>query len=250
MRGTKPGLTSGFNGPHLSVQRRLHRHIWTAGQINMQWLPAPHTQVDSPRLGGTGIRGDVADRTMSQVHEQGASHHPFARDVAGGMEHDQFNTPLANPYVPSPPEPSRGPHFCEVDRQMLSKDYAHRGSYLVTPMAVEGVLGSHTIFLRQCPACSGLGVKETESMLPVLPTRAPNLPALHAGVEEEGTSRPTFPDCEPSGRNTRGLVPVPKQAQASMPAKVFRPGGGRNTFAGILAGILIVRIGRPEEWIE
>ncbi|KAF7806398.1 serine/threonine-protein phosphatase 7 long form-like protein [Senna tora] len=56
---------------------------------------------------------DVADRTMSQVHEQGASHHPFARDVAGGMEHDQFNTPLANPYVPSPPEPSRGPHFCE-----------------------------------------------------------------------------------------------------------------------------------------
>ncbi|KAF7814557.1 serine/threonine-protein phosphatase 7 long form-like protein [Senna tora] len=90
-----------------------------------------------------GYAGDVADRTMSQVHEQGANHHPFARDVgmgltdlmqvlgtqlppyaqgsfqymqqhaAGGMEHDQFNTPLANPYVPSPLEPSRGPHFCE-----------------------------------------------------------------------------------------------------------------------------------------
>ncbi|KAF7813805.1 serine/threonine-protein phosphatase 7 long form-like protein [Senna tora] len=109
----------------------------------MQWYRRHTRRWIHPDSAAQGYAGDVADRTMSQVHEQGASHHPFARDVgmgltdlmqvlgtqlppyaqgsfqymqqhaAGGMEHDQFNTPLANPYVPSPPEPSRGPHFCE-----------------------------------------------------------------------------------------------------------------------------------------
>ncbi|KAF7824151.1 serine/threonine-protein phosphatase 7 long form-like protein [Senna tora] len=90
-----------------------------------------------------GYAGDLADRTMSQVHEQGSSHHSFTHDVgmgltdlmqtlgtqlppyaqgsfkymqqhgAGGMEHDQFHTSFANPYIPSPPSPSRGPYLCE-----------------------------------------------------------------------------------------------------------------------------------------
>ncbi|KAF7806811.1 serine/threonine-protein phosphatase 7 long form-like protein [Senna tora] len=109
----------------------------------MEWYRRHTRWWIHPDSAAQGYAGDVADRTMSQVHEQGANHHPFARDVgmgltdlmqvlgtqlppyaqgsfqymqqhaAGGMEHDQFNTPLANPYVPSPPEPSRGPHFCE-----------------------------------------------------------------------------------------------------------------------------------------
>ncbi|KAF7803406.1 serine/threonine-protein phosphatase 7 long form-like protein [Senna tora] len=109
----------------------------------MQWYRRHTRRWIHPNSAAQGYAGDVADRTMSQFHEQGASHHPFARDVgmgltdlmqvlgtqlppyaqgsfqymqqhaAGGMEHDQFNTPLANPYVPSPPEPSRGAHFCE-----------------------------------------------------------------------------------------------------------------------------------------
>ncbi|KAF7801701.1 uncharacterized protein G2W53_040812 [Senna tora] len=109
----------------------------------MQWYRRHTRRWIHPDSTAQGYAGDVADRTMSQVHEQGSSHHPFARDVgmgltdlmqvlgtqlppyaqgsfqymqqhgAGGMEHDQFHTPLANPYVPSPPEPSRGPNFCE-----------------------------------------------------------------------------------------------------------------------------------------
>ncbi|KAF7820618.1 uncharacterized protein G2W53_026073 [Senna tora] len=78
----------------------------------MQWYRRHTRRWIHPDSAAQGYASDVADRTMSQVHEQGANHHPFARDV-GGMEHDQFHTPLANPYVPSPPEPSRGPNFCE-----------------------------------------------------------------------------------------------------------------------------------------
>ncbi|KAF7806399.1 uncharacterized protein G2W53_038560 [Senna tora] len=196
----------------------------------------------------------------------------------------------------------------------------------------EGVLGSPRSSSGQCPACSGLGVKETESMLQsfqrvlqtylhfmleskrrgprgqLFPTVNQDQPNTYKGAvtiyhdahdfanhNKEGICNKQKVHCKyflvlrynatsimtyhhashvrmwlnvrvpsqtehsdvttrvfrpPGGRNTRGLVPVPKQAQASMPAKVFRPGGGRNTFAGILAGILIVRIGRPEEWIE
>ncbi|KAF7841179.1 uncharacterized protein G2W53_003477 [Senna tora] len=225
---------------------------------------------------------------MSQVHEQGASHHPFARDVgmgltdlmqvlgtqlppyaqgsfqymqqhaAGGMEHDQFNTPLANPYVPSPPEPSRGPHFCEggpsnafqglcTPRELFgdasqcqSPSFGTLYSDLCPHVAHTGL----TFDLNQPPSeepdqqpecqqfgdsqpCHNQSEDEDSAMAvrgswvphdlppasvqhvvdwseghrehaPVLPTRAPNLPALHAGVEEEGTSRPTFPGCEPS----------------------------------------------------
>ncbi|KAF7815608.1 serine/threonine-protein phosphatase 7 long form-like protein [Senna tora] len=80
----------------------------------MQWYRRHTRRWIHPDSAAQGYAGDVADRTMSQVHEQGASHHPFARDVGMGLtDLMQFNTPLANPYVPSPPEPSRGPHFCE-----------------------------------------------------------------------------------------------------------------------------------------
>ncbi|KAF7802681.1 Serine/threonine-protein kinase STY46 [Senna tora] len=61
-------------------------------------------------------------------------------------------------------------------------------------------------------AVRGSWVERHREHAPVLPTRAPNLPALHAGVKEEGTSRATFPDCEPIKFVTRmlsnSLVPV------------------------------------------
>ncbi|KAF7812596.1 serine/threonine-protein phosphatase 7 long form-like protein [Senna tora] len=67
--------------------------------------------------------GDVTDRTMSQVQEQGSCHHPFSHGVGMGlmdlMQALQTQLPrtsakpFENPYIMSPPSPSRGSFFCE-----------------------------------------------------------------------------------------------------------------------------------------
>ncbi|KAF7835763.1 serine/threonine-protein phosphatase 7 long form-like protein [Senna tora] len=51
----------------------------------MQWYRRHTRRWIHPDSAAQEYVGDVADRRMSQVHEQGSSHHPFARDVGMGL---------------------------------------------------------------------------------------------------------------------------------------------------------------------